>query len=493
MAESKKDGNYVNSLIAVSNVDGETPVRLWADPTTHRLLVDLPTGSGDVVGPASSTDNAVARFDGATGKLLQNSNVLISDTGAITVAGAFTLPIVDGTINQVLQTNGSGVVSWQSAGTGTVTSVGFTGGIISVATATTTPALTVAGTSGGVVYFSSASTWASSALLTANAIMIGGGAGVAPSTTTTGTGVLTALGVNVGSANAFVVNGGALGTPSSGTVTNLTGTASININGTVGATTPTTGVFTTATANSFIPNSATIPSNGMYLPAANTLGWGINSAAEMTLTASALSPAVSDGNALGTGTLMWSDLFLASGGVINFNNGNATITHSAGLLTSNVAFTVGTSLSITAGTIELGAASDTTLSRSSAGVLAVEGVVIPSISSTNTFTNKRITKRTGTVASSATPTINTDNVDFYSITAQTVDITSMTTNLSGTPTEGQTLWVAITGTAARAITWGSSFEASTVALPTTTVTTNRLDVGFVWNTVTSKWRIVATC
>jgi hypothetical protein len=42
-----------------------------------------------------------------------------------------------------------------------------------------------------------------------------------------------------------VLNGGGLGTPSSGTVTNLTGTASININGTVGATTPTTGAFTT--------------------------------------------------------------------------------------------------------------------------------------------------------------------------------------------------------------------------------------------------------
>ena len=64
-----------------------------------------------------------------------------------------------------------------------------------------------------------------------------------------GTSVATALAVNVGSAGAFVVNGGALGTPSSGTVTNLTGTASININGTVGATTATTGAFTTLTAN----------------------------------------------------------------------------------------------------------------------------------------------------------------------------------------------------------------------------------------------------
>ena len=143
---------------------------------------------------------------------------------------------------------------------------------------------------------------------------------------------------------------------------------------------------------------------------------------------------------------------------------------------------------IAANTIELGHASDTTLSRSAAGVLAVEGVVIPSISSTNTLTNKRITKRTGTTTSHATPTINTDNVDAYFITAQTEAITSFTTNLSGTPTEGQGLLISITGTAARAITWGTSFEASTVALPTTTVSTNRLDVAFIWNSVTSKWR-----
>jgi len=108
------------------------------------------------------------------------------------------------------------------------------------------------GTSGGIPYFSSTSAVASSALLAANALMIGGGAGVAPATTTTGTDVVTALGVNVGTAGAFVVNGGALGTPSSGTVTNLTGTASISINGTVGATTPTTGAFTTVTATTGI-------------------------------------------------------------------------------------------------------------------------------------------------------------------------------------------------------------------------------------------------
>jgi hypothetical protein len=144
--------------------------------------------------------------------------------------------------------------TFNNKGSGTVTSVGqsFTGGLISVSgspiTSSGTLALTVAGTSGGIPYFSSGTTWASSSALAANSLVIGGGAGAAPSTITTGTNVLTALGVNVGTAGAFVVNGGALGTPSSGTVTNLTGTASININGTVGATTPNTGAFTTLSA-----------------------------------------------------------------------------------------------------------------------------------------------------------------------------------------------------------------------------------------------------
>lgn len=100
---------------------------------------------------------------------------------------------------------------------------------------------------------------------------------------------------------------------------------------------------------------------------------------------------------------------------------------------------------------------------------------------------KRVTSET----SSATPTINVNITDIHRITAQTVDITSMTTNLSGTPTHGQQLIIEITGTASRAITWGASFEATTVALPTTTSGTETLRVGFMWNTATSKFSCVA--
>jgi len=46
------------------------------------------SGGGDVTGPASSTDNAVTRFDSTTGKLIQNSLVTIADDGAITAPAA---------------------------------------------------------------------------------------------------------------------------------------------------------------------------------------------------------------------------------------------------------------------------------------------------------------------------------------------------------------------------------------------------------------------
>lgn len=94
-------------------------------------------------------------------------------------------------------------------------------------------------------------------------------------------------------------------------------------------------------------------------------------------------------------------------------------------------------------------------------------------------------------SNSATPSINTNLYNVVHITGQSTAITSFTTNLTGTPADGATLRIAITGTTAIALTWGASFESSTMVLPTTTTSTNRLDVGFFWSTETSKWRCVA--
>lgn len=181
--------------------------------------------------------------------------------------------------------------------------------------------------------------------------------------------------------------------------------------------------------------------------------------------------------------------YVAPGGALGTPSAG-TLTSCTGLPVSGIAASTATALGV--GSLELGHASDTTLSRSSAGVLAVEGVAIPTISSTHTYTNKRVTPRVGSTTSSATPTINTDSVDIYGLTALAVDITSFTTNLSGTPTDGQQLLIYIVGTATRAITWGASFENGAQALPAATVSTARLDVAFVWNAASSKWRCMGS-
>jgi len=84
---------YLNAL-----VDGQLPIGSTGNPPTPGFItstggsINVTNSPGninvesiaDVVGPGSATDNALARFDLTTGKLLQNSTVLVSDAGEMT-------------------------------------------------------------------------------------------------------------------------------------------------------------------------------------------------------------------------------------------------------------------------------------------------------------------------------------------------------------------------------------------------------------------------
>lgn len=75
-------------------------------------------GTGDVVGPASATDNAIARFDGTTGKLVQNSGVIIDDTNNITGIGTLDIGNADTTISR----SAAGIIAVEGVAVPTISS-----------------------------------------------------------------------------------------------------------------------------------------------------------------------------------------------------------------------------------------------------------------------------------------------------------------------------------------------------------------------------------
>jgi hypothetical protein len=160
----------------------------------------------------------------------------------------------------------------------------------------------------------------------------------------------------------------------------------------------------------------------------------------------------------------------------------------ASILVSDI--TNSTSLALGLGSIELGHATDTTITRVSAGVIAVEGVTVATATNTLTLTNKRITSRVQSVTSASTVTPNADSDDSVEITAQAAALTIASP--SGTPTSHQKLIIRIKDNAtARAITWNAIYRAIGVTLPTTTVISKTMYLGFIYNVADTKWDCVA--
>jgi hypothetical protein len=204
--------------------------------------------------------------------------------------------------------------------------------------------------------------------------------------------------------------------------------------------TPTIGV---ATATSVNKVAFTAPATGSTL----TIADGKTLTASNTLTF--------------TGTDASSVAF-GAGGTVLYNGGalgtpsSATLTNATGLPVSGI--TASTSTALGVGSIELGHATDTTIARSSAGVISVEGVVVPTVSSTNTLTNKTLTA----------PVI--DNIKMgYTTTVTAAGTTTLTASsnyrqlFTGTTT--QTIVLPVTST----LVTGMSFEIENLSTGNLTV------------------------
>jgi hypothetical protein len=282
-----------------------------AATTSNAPSWGTPAGSGDVVGPGSSTDNAVARFDGTTGKLLQNSTLSLGDSGPLAPFTDDTVALGDATHNFSDLFLASGALINIANGNWVAT---HTSGILTVGTGDLR--VTTAGTNAAsVVTVGGAQTLTSKVLTSA--------------TITTKLSPTSDDGAPLGDtthnfSDLFLASGGVINW----------------VNGDV-TITHSTNVLAFAGASSGYTFDAVIQ------------------------------PSANDAAALGAATVSWSDLFLASGAVLNYANGNVVLTHTSGILTM--------------GTGEL---------RITSANVGTNADSVPTLSSTSTLTNKTLTAPT---------------------------------------------------------------------------------------------------
>lgn len=346
--------------------NGTSLTRLAAGTSGHYLKTNGPganpewaaaaggDGSGDVTGPASSTDNAIARFDSTTGKIIQNSGVTISDNSDITAydttndgnpeislgatssddlaittiynSGAQTLDRVDFTTTESaggadkglfrFKPDGVAVLDIDDGGINLAASMGIS---IAGTDIITDAAGTATLSNIDALDATTESTIETAIDTLANLTSVQGH-----------TITLTGAFVRSGAHSLTLTTTGATDVtlPTTGTLATRAGSETLTgktialgsntVSGTIAQ-------FNTAVTDAdlaTLAGSETLTNKTLTSPVINSATIGTS-----------LVPTASDGAALGSGTNMFSDLFVASGAVVNFNNGDVTITHSSNLLT----------------------------------------------------------------------------------------------------------------------------------------------------------------
>ena len=277
MADAKRDSNFVPTLLAVSSVDGVTPVVVYANPTTHRLLVDLPGGTGTV------TSVSVVSANGFAGTV-----ATATSTPAITLST---------TVNGILYGNGTSV-SALTIGSG-LQLVGTT--------------LSTTGAASGDMILASAQTNTGVKTFLDGTMAL---RNVANTFSSVFTNTNTA-------ARTYTLQDSSdtlVGRDTTDTLTNKT-LISPKINENVVLT-------TTATKLNYL-TSAT----GTTGTTSTNVVFSTSPALTTPTVVTSINPSANDGASLGVSGTAWADLFLASGGVINWNAGDTTLTHSADTLT----------------------------------------------------------------------------------------------------------------------------------------------------------------
>lgn len=459
----------VTSGTLTATLQTQSANTVWAGPTTgaaatptFRALVaaDLPPiSAGTITGTMPVANGGTGLTSGTSGGVLAFTAAgTITSSGALTAnalvlgGGAGAAPTVVGglgTATTVLHGNASGPPTF-----GAVTLTTDVAGILPVANGGTALA---SGTSGGVLYFSGATTLASSAALTANAIVLGGGAGASPT-------VLGSLGTTT-----TVLHGNAAGAPTFGAVS-----LTADVSGTL------------PSANGGTSFSTWAQGDLLYASAANTL-------AKLTKSASATRYLANTGS---SNNPAWDQINLANGvtGTLPAANGGTSVTGTP----TNGQLLIGNGTGYTLATLT-GTANQITVTNG-AGTITLS--TPQSIATASTPQFARLGLGTGAGATAVITTTGQFNVGLFDDgscgAADTVDwnsgmvhkstLTAATcTYTFSNPISGTwyTLEVIQDGSGSRLVTWPGTVIWEGGSAPTLSTTPSQKDLCYFWYDGTS--------